>query len=118
MQTLTVGSTLYYLPETIDDAKSLIRQAKHDNKTIVMRGAGHSFPMTPEVEANNECIHVCTCKSVGHTNTYESVRHTNTSLDTLTTAAPEARRRTVVSADAVACLHVVRETELHIKADL
>ena len=58
MQTLTVGSTLYYLPETIDDAKSLIRQAKHDNKTIVMRGAGHSFPMTPEVEANNECIHV------------------------------------------------------------
>ncbi|MGZ3839713.1 MAG: D-arabinono-1,4-lactone oxidase [Flavisolibacter sp.] len=58
MQTLMVNNTLFYLPEDLEDAKSLIRQARTEGKTIVTRGAGHSFPMTPLVEGNRDCLHV------------------------------------------------------------
>ena len=44
MQTLMVDNTNYWLPETIEEAGSLIKKAKLENKIIVMRGAGHSFP--------------------------------------------------------------------------
>jgi D-arabinono-1,4-lactone oxidase len=58
MQTLIVDNTNYWLPETIEEAGSLIKKAKLENKIIVMRGAGHSFPMTPLVEKDEGCLHV------------------------------------------------------------
>lgn len=58
MQTLTYQNVLYYQPESVEEVKELIIRAKQDNKQIVVRGAGHSFPMSPTLEADSSYIHV------------------------------------------------------------
>ncbi len=58
MQTFMINSTEYFLPESIEETKGLIEQAKSSGKTIVMRGAGHSFPMVPDQEKDETLMHV------------------------------------------------------------
>jgi D-arabinono-1,4-lactone oxidase len=58
MQTLTYDNTTYFLPESIEEVKDLFRQAKAAGQTIVLRGAGHSFPMADQLAQDETYLHV------------------------------------------------------------
>jgi hypothetical protein len=70
ISTVSVGSVNYYLPKTTDDLSALISDAITNNKKISMRGSGHSFPLTPNMESGNFGNHTsCTYILMSYFNT-------------------------------------------------
>lgn len=56
--TVLVNGVNYYLPQNTNDLSALITDAITNNKKISMRGAGHSFPMIPDLEAGKNCTYI------------------------------------------------------------
>jgi len=58
MQTIIFHNITWFLPETIEEVKTLVSKAKQENKKIIVRGAGHSFPFSPLMAKAADCVHV------------------------------------------------------------
>lgn len=62
MQTQQVDNLVYYLPASIAEVEALVNQALAEGATIALRGSGHSFPLTTELETDptdgRPCLHV------------------------------------------------------------
>ncbi|HMP32383.1 MAG TPA: FAD-binding protein, partial [Saprospiraceae bacterium] len=62
IDTLNYNNVLYYIPKTTDEIATLINEAKRQNKSLVVRGSGHSYPMIPTLEAQSSCIYMLMSK--------------------------------------------------------
>lgn len=56
--TLPVNGVTFYLPQSVDDVKALLRQAKQAGQSVSVRGSGHSFPLTPQTETSANTMHI------------------------------------------------------------
>ena len=56
--TQTINNTLFYLPKTVDEVKTLLRQAKQNSQTVSVRGSGHSFPLTQQTATATNTLHL------------------------------------------------------------
>lgn len=58
MKTQFIDDKSFFLPQTIDEVKLLLRQARQNDQTVSVRGSGHSFPLTQQTAAAPNTLHL------------------------------------------------------------